>query len=465
VQSPIEEIPEQARARSISRRRFLLLAGSTSSLVLLAACGGGAPAAQQPAAPTGAAQPAAQARPGGFSGGGSLKILVRTNFVPAFDEWLDRWAADWGSKNKVEVTIDHVFPGDVPAKIAAEVAAGSGHDLYGFTQTGSVNLYSKQLVDVSDVAKQVGQQYGGWITPLGEQLGMVEGVWKGLPDYFYDFPTLYRKDLFDANGLKPVETWEDLLKTGAVLKEKGYPIGICINQKANDGNNSWNSLLWCYGASYVGQDGKTVTLNSPETREAVRFAVELYNKTMTDEVLSWDDSGNNQFLASGRGSWIQNPISALRSIEASNKELAAKIAVGSALGGPKGRLAQVSGGVYGLMSWSQNASAAKAFLTDYYGVYLDGVKASTGFNQPLLKDLRKKPMPILGDDPRLVALQDFDQIARASGYPGPPTLAAAEVESNWLMPLMIGHAVQDGNVDEAVKWADEKVQAIYAKYK
>ena len=465
--------PPEAPRRRYSRRRFLEVSVAGMTLAsLLGACApaspappAGAPAKTGDAAKPADAKPAAQAGPGGFSGGGSLNILVRASFVPAFDQWLDEWAAGWGARNKVEVAVDHLLAGEVPAKIAAEVAAGGGHDLYGFTQTGSVNLYNKQLVDVTDVAKQVGDRYGGWVEPLGEHLGTFEGVWKGVPDYFYDFPALYRKDLFDANGLKPVETWDDLLKAGSILKEKGNPVGIAINQKSNDANNTWSSLLWCYGASVVAADGKTVTINSPETKEAVRFALELYNKTMTDEVLSWDDSANNQGLAAGRISWTQNPISALRTIEGQNQELAAKILISNAPGGPKGRFSSVSAGVYGLMSYSKNQAAAKAFLTEYFDVYLDGVKASMGFNQPLLKDLRKKPMPILGEDPRLTMLQDFDQVARASGYPGPPTTAAAEVDSNWIVPLMIGQAVQSGNVDEAVNWASGKIEAIYAKYK
>jgi hypothetical protein len=74
-------------------------------------------------------------------------------------------------------------------------------------------------------------------------------------------------------------------------------------------------------------------------------------------------------------------------------------------------------------------------------------------------------MPIIGEDPRLTILQDFDEAARVVGYPGPPTPAAAEVEQNWIIPLMMGRAVQSGNADEAVDWAAQKVEAIYAKYR
>ena len=170
-------------------------------------------------------------------------------------------------------------------------------------------------------------------------------------------------------------------------------------------------------------------------------------------------------LASGRASWIQNPISSLRTIEKDNPELAKKIYISNAPAGPKGRFASVSVDVWGIMSWSKNQAAAKALLTEYYQVYPETVKESEGYNQPVLMNYRKKPMLVLGSDPRLEALQDFDKVARVVGNPGPPTQAAAEVEQNWIIPLMIGQAVQTENVDAAVDWATQKIEAIYAKHK
>jgi multiple sugar transport system substrate-binding protein len=455
---------------AVSRRRFLIasVSGVAAAALtsVLSACSSQSPAAPAPtAAAQVAGQPAAggQAAPGGFSGGGNLKILLRSHFVPAFDVWFDKWSDEWAAKNKVNLEHDHILAGEIPAKVAAEVAAGSGHDLYAFTRPADVLLYSKQLVDVTDIAKQLGDKHGGWI-PLGENVGMADGTWKGVPEFFIDFPGIYRKDLFDDLGLKPVETWDDLLKTGTILKDKGNPIGIAINQKSNDSLNSWSSLLWCYGASTVMPDGKTVAINSPQTREALAFAVELYNKTMTNEVLSWDDQGNNLLLASGKGSWIHNPISALRTIEKDQPDLAKKLAISNSPSGPKGRQMPVSTQSFGIASWANSVPAAKAFLTEYYQALAEGIKVSEGYNQPMLKDFRKKPMPILGEDPRLTLLQDFDQFAKTAGFPGPPTAAAGEVEANWIVPLMVGMAVQNGDVNGAVDWATQKIDAIYAKH-
>src|SRR5919197_4610171 len=289
--------------QELSRRRFLVAPAQGGLAVtigsLLAACGptASAPAPAPTSAPASGAAAAPQAGPGGFSGGGTLKLLVRSHFVPAYDKWLDQWAADWGTKNKVEVQVDHILSADLAAKIAAEVAAGAGHDIYGLTRNGEPLLYRPHMVDVTDLATQIGQQYGGWI-PFAETLGQSEGSWHAVPEYFIDFPALYRKDIFDAQGLKPIDTYDDLLKVGEFLKGIGNPIGIAINQKANDANNSWTGALWSFGGSVASADGKSVAINSPETRAMLTYAVELYNKTMTNEVLSWDATGNNMLLAS-----------------------------------------------------------------------------------------------------------------------------------------------------------------------
>jgi multiple sugar transport system substrate-binding protein len=453
----------------LSRRRLLqgvIGAGGLAAIgSLLAACtpgsSGGTPAQSSPTSETtGAAAPAG---PGGFGNIGALKLLMSSHFVPAYDTWFDQWANDWGAKNHVEMQVDHILSSDLAAKNAAEVAAGGGHDIYKLTRNGEPALYHDFMIDVGDLTKQIGEAHGGWI-PFAETLGLYQGAWHAIPEYFIDFPALYRKDIFDANGLAPIDTWDDLLKAGPLLKSKGNPIGIAINQKSNDANNTWTGVLWSHGGSVVAEDGKTVALDSQGTRDMLNYAIELYNKSMTNEVLSWDDTGNNLLLASGRGSWIQNPISALRTIEHDTPDLAQKIFISSTPAGPKGRMTSVTGNSWAIAKWAVSVPAAKAMLVEYYGVLAEAIKASTGYNQPVLNDFRKKPMPILGEDPRLTALQDFDQVIHATGYPGPITAAAGDVESNWIIPLMVARAVNDNDVNGAVEWGTQKVQAIYDKY-
>ena len=75
-------------------------------------------------------------------------------------------------------------------------------------------------------------------------------------------------------------------------------------------------------------------LNSKETVEAVKFAAALYKEAMTTDVLSWNDASNNQYIDSGVGSLIINPISAYRTAQQLNKKLADDIFVIEAAQGP-----------------------------------------------------------------------------------------------------------------------------------
>ena len=267
----------------------------------------------------------------------TLKIIQWNHFVPAYDTWIDAFARDWGQNNGVAVTVDHIPALELPARAAAEVAAQAGHDLFGFNGAGGAHLYIKQLLDLSPLVTEMESKYGK-VQPIGRQIAYDpdSNTWPAFPNYYISFPGLYRKDLWDEIGMVP-DTWEDVLKGGAKLKAKGNPVGVGLGH-SGDPNNSWRGLMWSYGATEVDQSGKQVTINSKQTLEAVKLVRAIYKEAMDPEVLSWDDAGNNRFLASGKGSWIHNPISAYRTIQQSNPELADQIFLWKTPAGPVRRL-------------------------------------------------------------------------------------------------------------------------------
>src|ERR671936_2852036 len=64
---------------------------------------------------------------------GDLKILQWAHFVPAYDTWFDKtYTQQWGQKNDVNVTVDHINVALLPSAAAAEVAAQRGHPLAQF---------------------------------------------------------------------------------------------------------------------------------------------------------------------------------------------------------------------------------------------------------------------------------------------------------------------------------------------
>ncbi len=192
---------------SVTRRHFL----KTTSAIAGAA--GLAPALSAPFVSTALAQTK------------TLKIIQWSHFVPQFDTWFDSFAKDWGKKNGITVTVDHIPHLEEPARAAAEVAAGAGHDLIMFNGFGGPHLFEKHLTDLSGLVEELEKKYGK-VQPIGRQIAYNEGTktWSAFPDYYISFPGLYRKDLWDEIGMKP-DTWEDLRVGGAKLKAKGNPVG------------------------------------------------------------------------------------------------------------------------------------------------------------------------------------------------------------------------------------------------
>jgi len=400
----------------------------------------------------------------------SLSIVQWAHFVPEYDTWFDKFAKDWGEKNKVAVTVDHIPVQNVPARAAAEASAGSGHDLFGFNGSGGAHLYRKFFIDVADLVKETEKKYGK-VTTIGKQLGYNadDGTWSAFPDFYINFPGMYQKSLWDEIGVKP-DTWDNVRIGGAKLKAKGKPVGISLGH-SNDPSTTWRGLLWSYGAAIQDEHGKKIVLDSKEAVEATKYVAALYKEAMTSDVLSWNDSSNNQYIDSGVSSYIINPISAYRTAQKLNKKLADDIFV---IEPPKGPVRQIMGAAsefYGIWKFAKNKEAAKEFLRYYAANWPEAFKASEGYNNPCFAGLVPKPMPILSNDPsstphdKLAILQESDKWSAIPGWPGPATPAMDEIYYQFIInDMMAKTATGQLSAEESVKWATQQCEGIMKKW-
>src|SRR6185312_15075493 len=435
-----------------TRRRFLAGTGATVALTGLA--------------PSIAAPFVSRA----YAAAKTLSIVQWSHFVPSFDKWFDQFAQDWGTKNGIAVTVDHIPVGNVAARAAAEASARSGHDLFQWNGAGGPHLYRKFLVDVSSLVDYVQKRYGK-VTRIGRQIAYNEDdkTWSAYPDYYINFPRMYRKDLWGEIGMTP-DTWDDVRIGGAKLKAKGHPVGISLAH-SNDPNNTWRGVLWSYGGAVQDEAGKKVVLDSKGTLEAVKLVAALYKEAMTGDVLSWDDSSNNKYIASGVASYIVNPISAYRTIQPINPKLADNIAIWKCPKGPAARLIGAAANSYGIWKFSNNQDTAVAFLKHYVDNWVEAFKASTGYNMPIYANIVPKPMPILSNDPtshppdKLKITETSDEWSAATGYPGPAWAATDEVYNDFVLCDMMTKAATGAMTpQDAVKWATQECQNIFAKW-
>jgi len=397
--------------------------------------------------------------------GTTLRILQWSHFIPAYDAWFDNtYTKEWGDKNGVKVRVDHIPHLELPARMAAEYAAGAGHDIIMNGSSILTRLYYKSLADVSDIYGQGGKKHGGWIPSAGP-LVEVEGKQYGIPMFYILLPMLYRKDLFDANGLKPPDTWELARVAARTLKPKGHPTGIQFSQCA-DANLNWRSLLFSFGGAEADPSGENILIDSKEMREALRFAKALFDEGMTPEVFSWDDASDNRFLASGVGCWIHDAISAYRTTEDTNPDVFKNTSIALEPAGPGGKRVSVSAAnVYMIWKFSKNQPAAKEFLTHFMDSGKEGMVQSRGYNMPYLLADAQKPMPIIGADPKMQILQDFPKIVAFYGYPGPFTTPIQEVVNLFVLPDMFTRVARGQAVDDVVKWGAGEYRRIFSKHK
>jgi multiple sugar transport system substrate-binding protein len=386
-----------------------------------------------------------------------LTVLTLNHFVPASDEKLKEQANAFAKERGVIVRVDTIPHLQFPRKLAAEIHAQSGHDII-WLLGESAWLYHEHLADVDAVIAHLRGGEGEWYPFIKESLS-VNGSWKAVPWCWISRPGLYREDLFKEADLSAPDSWEDILNTGRILKPKGHPVGIAISQ-CNDAYNAFWSILWGFGGKVLESDGKTIALNSAETRTVLAYYESLYREAMEPEVLSWDDASNNRFLLSGKGSWIQNPISAYITAVEKKMDIADKIDIYSTPTGPAGRHAAV--GIYSLGVWkfSKNQELALAFLTHLMQPenYNAWVEAGSGFNHGPLRKYENHP--IWTQNRKFKLLPGEAQFGHALGWPSPPNAYIQRINDLFILPNMVAKAVTGTPHDQAILWAEEQIRQI-----
>lgn len=431
----------------------------------------------------------------------TLTMLTWSHFVPAFDTWLDNeFAPAWGNKNNVEVKIDHIGVADVPAAIAAEIAAGQGHDIQEYI--APMPQHEPSVHDLGDLTQEAESKFG-------EQLALCQSAsFNPHTGKFFAFchgfvidPGDYRKSLWTLAG-KPEgpRTWDDLLTFGArVFEDQGVPVGIGLSQEIDTGMAT-RAALWSFDTG-VQDENSQVILNvgtfGRRTVAAVKLYAEIFQNAMTPEVFAWGAASNNQALIGGRVSYILNSISAYRSAQKSVPEIAKDVFFVPALKGPRGTARASEHVIYNTIVPKYVPSAklelAKQFLLDVETDYdqrmwfseLYDTFAFAGVSLPsgnrgypavagaqTVQDLfdvwfDNDPFALPGEDPtKLRPLKTALDWSVVVGYPGSSNPAIGEVFATHVIPNMFARVAQGRQTaEESVAQTHAEVETIFEKWR
>jgi len=395
-----------------------------------------------------------------------LTIMVWSHFIPDVDKEFRAHAEEFAKQKGVKVRIDTIDLKQFVAKKAAEAQARSGHDIiqnYG----ADTMVYENLLMDLNPLVDEVGKQYGGWIR-LAEEVCKVENAWKAVPWYYYPYPLVVRTDLLKKAGENPPDSWDDVLRIGKKMKDMGKPVGIQLGP-SRDGNAAMLALMWSYGAAITAKDGKTITLNSPQTMKAIEYMMRLFKDALPNDVVSWDDAANNRaFLANAISMTFNSPsiyktaIGRSIKVEETGQPLAEAIDHVLPPKGPMGRFAFADTLSLGIWKFSKNADLAQEFLRFHFQEkqFNKFLEVAVGYNTPFLQKYRNHP--VFTSDPRVNYVSKIAEFEHTLGYPGPVTAEAQQIWDLYIINNMFAYAVTgQKSPQDAVKWAEEEIKAIF----
>ena len=384
-----------------------------------------------------------------------VSLLTAVNYAPTSDAKLTELGKRFTKLTGVNVRTDHIQSVQMSAKLASELMSKSGHDIVSL-EMHYPWLFAPGLADVSDICNDLAKKHGEWY-PFTREHAFVKGQWLGVPYLYISFPGSHRIDLFEKVGEKAPDTWEDLLRAGRKLKKLGHPVGFAISQ-TTDSVSSLYSVLWSYGAKDIAPDGKTVSINSKETETAIEYVRALYNDAMDPVVLSWDNASNNQWLNSGKGSWIQNPISHYVVAKEKKMPVAELTGFHPAPAGPAGRHTVGVPRSLGIWKYSKNVEPAREFLRWFFepAQYHEWIMSGDNYNHPVWRDMENHP--VWDIDKKYKPLKTMSQYSHLYGWPAPPDEKIQLITNSYIIPNMFARVVTNASSPkESMVWAETEI--------
>lgn len=196
----------------------------------------------------------------------------------------------------VKVRIEKIPPGQIRQKAVLDLSSRTGNYATHAADPMYYPLYAAN----------------GWVEPLDQYLNdskLTDPEWFNFSDIIeawreadsiegkpYGIPydgevtlQVYRKDLYDAAGLKPAETYDEMLSNAKALThadDRQY--GLALRGFAGAGQNMYiyPSLLRGFGGKWF--DGQAIQVNSPEALEALKWYVNALSHYAPSAVRNWN---------------------------------------------------------------------------------------------------------------------------------------------------------------------------------
>jgi multiple sugar transport system substrate-binding protein len=465
-----------ARNLNRSRRDFLKVAGMAAAGLaatsLLQAC---QPQAAAPA-PGQSGKPAGPAKVTG-----KFQFIMKQDWNKVHNEYIRNELLNYGKEKGWDMDVSYTegfaAGGSIIVKLTASVQAGDPPD--GMFQD-QVSLYQLQFLDlvvpIDDLVTEAMKTWGE-PAPRIKKESFIDGKWYGMPWIVLSGAMWTRKDYFEAAGIKDLDksldTWDHARDACMQVSDPTKQIwgwGNTIN-RSSDGHNMVLLPIQGWGGSLCDETGQFITLNSPETIEAVKWLYETHSSPKFEKMRppglgSWTDPSNNEAFLANKIAYTYNGGTLYAQGLQEKWPNAKNVVAMKYPGGPKRRLHALNGPTFFTFKGSKNFDAFRE-ITQYM-VSVDKIKFlcenSPGWCLPAFTKMWSDEIEKLNPNNPLFKDISLGSDYNGTPYPGPNTPAAAACTAANVFTDMMGSVMGGQKPEDAVKSAHDRAIQIYKEF-
>src|SRR5437764_4187094 len=412
--------------------------------------------------------------------GTSLRLWILKTYVEPTNKAIEASATRWAEKHGASVTVEYFTFEDVQTKYVAAIENRNTPDV-GQLETGAPARFAGmgQLLDLTSFSRQIEGEVGkppANVAPVTVIGGKTYALpWYIMPAFWYVW-----RDVLDKHKVKLPNTFEEAKAAAAAVnrpKDNFYGMGQSWNRTA-DGYGVMQSLMYSHGVGWATKDGKYQSIKNARMQTVMKWATDIYKEGIQPaDTLTWTGSGNNEnFIAKNIAQTSNGPsitfamenavAKATDAADRKKKEeaLANHVALPHPAG-PEGRRMWAIAMSFGVFKNSKDPEAAMSLVAHLLSPQetLGVMKDSYGQFAPVLDKGRAASKDYFNKNENYRTFGKAAEWFVPTGWPGPITAAAAEVQaSNVLTDAPAKVIVDKWSVDQAIEWEDKKIKEIYS---
>lgn len=411
-----------------------------------------------------------------------LTVIHRTEYFPQAQDLFAEAVRTFAEQNDKAVDLSTTIPeayGNFLGKMTAAVRAGNPPDL---AYTSQVSIPQMHLLgvleDVTDVVEEAQRRHGELLKGItAEEDALIDGSWWAIP-FIANMNSMFaRRSKLEAAGIDPASltNWDAVRDAALAMSDpenQFWGWGITPNQ-GGDGFNFVTSIMLAHGGSFTDETGQVVTFDSPETRAAMQWMAETFDRDgkygpmLPPGVESWTDASNNEAFLAGNVGYTHNSFSIYASAKRDENPVFDDIVI---LPAPLTNAGQTReeptvGGWLTVMKGAPNAQLAKDLALHLLSpeVFNPIVRVAGGLFLPAYQDLWTEDL--LAADPNFPTLRE--QLRTPSEvtnyyYPAQPNAAIDAIRAQGVAEQVAANVISGRMTpDEAVEDGHRQIVDIY----